>query len=143
MLPRTVVLRTYMNSVCFQKAQTYRHICTEPGCVGAYGSEPDMRAHMRFHLIDFGHSCRDCKMRFLSRRGLEEHNMRHNMVESHNCDICNSVFYNSSALMRHMEIHIVSKRRSCYKVVRTFRPISRLRTVLVFPKQIFYNDKSD
>jgi hypothetical protein len=59
MLPRAAVLRTYMNSVCFQKTQTsYRHICTEPGREGAYGSEPDMIAHMRFHVTHFGHSCR-------------------------------------------------------------------------------------
>jgi hypothetical protein len=131
-----------MFSVCFQNSVIFgSHKCTEPGREGAYGSEPDMKAHMRFHLTHIGHSCRDCKMRFLSRRGLEEHNMKHNSVESYNCDICNSVFDNSSALMRHTEPHNVSPRRRSHKVVTVFRPISRLRTVLIFAKQILYNDK--
>jgi hypothetical protein len=94
--------------------------------------------HMRFQMIHFGHtrSYRKCKMRFLSRKLLEEHNIRHNMVVSHNCDVCNSVFYNSSALMRHVKFHNVSPRRTCYMIPTIFHVLSKLMIIDTSKKDI-------
>jgi hypothetical protein len=140
-LPRTTALRVCTFSVCFQNAQTSGFFkCKRVGCVRIYGTPAQLRAHKSWHERPFGYICPDCELRFVRRQNLKRHIRIHNRVESHKCDICNRVFNYLRSLRRHIERHVSTRLRS-HKLVTIFRPISRLRAVLIFQNR--FNAKID
>ncbi|XP_053668070.1 zinc finger protein 660-like [Anopheles marshallii] len=80
-------------------------------CAKEFGTEKQLRRHMRRHFIDKPHGCNECGLSFLEKCNLNRHMLKHtgelrdSNAKPHLCSECGKSFKYATSLSRHKRFH--------------------------------------
>ena len=93
--------KSRLNSHLLGHTRKMHYECPTEGCTDRFKTYPDLRSHLKTHIIERPLLCVDCGMRFSTRGNLKSHMYVHSEERNYKCERCNMAFKSSNNLHGH------------------------------------------